>query len=199
MQFTSEEFARYYKENHRSLYITAYRIVNEKDSAEDIVQDVFFKLWNQRGSIDITNSVKAYLHKATSNAAINFLRRNNRLTRINETHIHYTAADFTSQALTLKELQAHIVAAMNRLPPRCRAVFVLNRLEGMKYKEIAEHLEISVNTVENQMVKALEIMRQELKPILGKEFLIAAVSFGLSALMQLLSVAAIFFLISIIK
>lgn len=196
MTLSVSEYENMFNSNHKRLCNAAYRIINNKASAEDIVQNVFLKLWQQRNEINVQTSLGGYVYKATINACLNYLETNKRhLKYVDE--IKTTINPFeenTSNKISIKELETLIERTLMNLPPKCRAVFILNRYEGMRYKEIAEHLDISVNTVENQMVKALSIMREGLKPYLTKEFLIISISAGVSALLQFLSLFVIILL-----
>ncbi|MDO8998433.1 MAG: RNA polymerase sigma-70 factor [Bacteroidota bacterium] len=196
MTLSVSEYEELFKSNHKKLCNTAYRITHDKDSAKDIVQNVFLKLWDKRNEINIGTSIEGYLYKSTSNASINYLETNKRhLSYVKEIKFTASASEETaSKNITLKELESLIEQSLLTLPPKCRAIFILNRYDGMRYKQIAEHLDISVNTVENQMVKALSIMREELKPYLTKEFLIISISAGISALLQFLSLMIVIML-----
>ncbi|MEW6469931.1 MAG: RNA polymerase sigma-70 factor [Bacteroidota bacterium] len=192
MPLSVSEFEDLFRSSHRSMCLVAYRIVNDRNFAEDIVQDVFLRLWKNRDEINIETSYKNYLHKATANASLNLLENNKRLLRYKLEAVHTSVTEEnTSKTISLKELELYIQKALHRLPPKCRTIFVLSRYEGLRYKQIAECLGISVKTVESQMGKALEIMRGELKPFLTREFLITAISVGISALLHFSSILLI--------
>jgi RNA polymerase sigma-70 factor, ECF subfamily len=148
-------------------------MVRDRDAAEDIVQDVFIKLWKNRENIDFSLPLKPYLNKATANTAISWLEKNkvsSSATEISDLKNDPEAPDNTESRLFEKELQAKIRQSLDKLPPKCKAIFILSRYEGMKYREIAEHLEISVKTVENQMCIALERLRKDLDSFLSSEY-----------------------------
>lgn len=196
MILSISEYENLFKSNHKNLCNIAYRLTRNKDSSEDIVQNVFLKLWNSRNEITIETSLGGYLYKSTTNACLNFLESNRRHLSYRE-EIKSTTTAFeenTSKNISLKELESLIERVLLRLPPKCRTIFILNRYDGMRYKQIAEHLNISVNTVENQMVKAISIMREGLKPYLTKEFLILSISAGITALLHFLSLMFIIML-----
>jgi len=155
-------FEALFQVNYRPLCATAYRIVQDRDVAEDIVQDVFFKLWEKKDTLIISTSLKAYLFQSVINQSINYNKKyQNSLSR----EIHFgieTGGDINtiSQDMDYKETSIRVEAAIKALPEACRTVFVLSRYEHYSYKDIARHLDISVKTVENQMTKALKHLRR---------------------------------------
>ncbi len=158
-----------YKELFNSWYTPLcrmiYRIIKNQDQTEDIVQDVYIKLWEKRDSLKINTSLKAYLYRAALNNAYTYLEKNKRYPKlsIETTDFIIPTHSNTIDDLKAAELETKINQTLLLLPPACREVFILSRQEEMSYKEIAETLEISVKTVENQMGKALKTFREELK------------------------------------
>lgn len=155
-------FEALFQVNYKPLCATAYRIVQDRDVAEDIIQDVFLKLWQKKDTLTINSSLKAYLFQTAINQSINYTKKyQNSLSR--EMHFGMeTGGDINtvSQEMDYKETRVRIDAAIKALPAACRTVFVLSRYEHYSYKEIARHLDISVKTVENQMTKALKHLRR---------------------------------------
>jgi RNA polymerase sigma-70 factor (ECF subfamily) len=138
-----------------------YRIIPSKETCEDIAQSIFLELWNKRRELDIRTSIGAYLHKMALSRALNFLRDNKKHLHDPEEHLsgHEIQQSSPLQQLTDSELQIVITRAIESLPSRCREVFVLSRFEGLSYQEIGRVLAISPKTVENQISKALLILR----------------------------------------
>ncbi len=134
----------------------------DMDEAEDIVQQVFVKFWEQRAALEVQWSVKAYLYKMAHNRCLNRLRD----VRIRERYKAYNAEQLERSQDQLSddgtELGGRIQQALATLPTECRRVFELSRFEELKYREIADQLGISIKTVETQMGKALRLMRVEL-------------------------------------
>ena len=134
----------------------------DMDEAEDLVQQSFAKLWEQRSRIDVSWSLKAYLYKAVHNACLNRVRAQ----KVRSRYLDFTAqqmdAMHTPPEDTSPELMERFRQAMEALPPQCRHIFELSRFESLKYREIAEQLGISIKTVETQMGKALRTMRTQL-------------------------------------
>jgi RNA polymerase sigma-70 factor, ECF subfamily len=133
------------------------------DEAEDLVQQVFVKLWEQRAELSVQFSVKAYLYKMVHNRALNRIRQQHTRERYTN-HQTRSMADAHENAPDTSDTELHsrYREALNGLPPQCRQVFELSRFEELKYREIADQLGISIKTVETQMGKALRILRHEL-------------------------------------
>ncbi len=158
-------FRRYYG----FLCTAIYRVLPDTNLAEDLAQDVFFEFWKKRERLNITTSVKAYLKRAAVNKTLNYIRdQKMRFADEEELPNLENNQGSSQQKLEEEELQALIRASIDRLPERCRMVFVLSRYEEMSYQEIADQLDISIKTVENQISKALKFLRQALRPFVGK-------------------------------
>ena len=144
----------------------ANKFVNDPDEAEEIAQDVFFKLWKNRMQLDEDDSVKWYLFTSVKNNCLHYLEHQkvkNRYAAV--LHYVYTASEETSahETFVATELENELANALLQLPQQCRQVFELNRVNGLKYSEIATHLNISQKTVETQMSRALQKLRIQLK------------------------------------
>ncbi|RZL15671.1 MAG: RNA polymerase sigma-70 factor [Pedobacter sp.] len=157
-------FETIFKQHYAMLCARAWRFVQDKDIAEDIVQDVFYNLWKKRDELHIHTSIASYLHATTVNFALNYLKK--RQSGSNRDNFFqsetYRETNSTEDYIFAKETNREIDLALSKLPEACRAVFVLSRFENLSYKAIALQLNISVKTVENQIGKALKIMRSEL-------------------------------------
>ncbi|GAL85314.1 ECF subfamily RNA polymerase sigma-24 subunit [Sporocytophaga myxococcoides] len=162
-----ESFERIFRTYYAQLCRSVYRIVQDKDASEDIVQEVFMKIWTKKDELSIHLTIKSYLFAAAYNSSFNYLKQQKKFSDTEEeTWINIAGSDRADQSLHSGELDEHINQAINSLPPACRSVFILSRYEELSYKEIAETLQISVKTVENQMVKALKVLREKLAPFL---------------------------------
>ena len=160
-------FKRFYK----PLRAYAFRFVNDKDLAEDIVQDVFYELWRRRESIRFEDeAVKSYLFRAVYTHALNALNKKQqgvyplepeREPDILEQYVSSYMQN-SEQSLLLKELEEEIMSYINTLPPQCHKIFMLSRSYGLKNREIAEQQGISVKAVEKQISKALYGLKQHL-------------------------------------
>ena len=142
-----------------SLVPFAISIIKSKESAEEIVSDVFVKIWQKRHHLDKVENLSFYLFTAVKNRCINQLNSPKNRTAIN---IDDTTVEFKSlyhdpeQKMISAEIIKQIQAAIQELPPRCRLIFKLVKEEGLKYKEVAELLQLSVKTIENQMSLAFK-------------------------------------------
>jgi RNA polymerase sigma-70 factor (ECF subfamily) len=137
---------------------------NDADEAEELVQQVFLKIWEKRTQLPDVVSMKSYLYRAVHNTGLNHAEKQKRNVSL-DSGVHLQVAHTREEALPglrTKELEKAIADALEKLPAQCRRVFELSRFEELKYKEIAEVMNISVKTVENQMGKALRIMREQL-------------------------------------
>lgn len=161
-------FEMLFRTYYQPLCNYAYTFVQDRDEAEEIVQSTFMSVWEKRETLEIRTGVKPYLYAMVRNACLNLIKHE----KIKQQHVDGELAvaertvESVSQTVMASELESKITLAMNKLPEQCRLVFKLSRFEELKYAEIAEQLNISVKTVENQMGKALKIMREQLKDYL---------------------------------
>lgn len=147
----------------------ANKFLNDPEEAREIVQDVFLSLWEAREDIRPEDSLNSYLFRLTQNKSINKLRRRlveSKYTEILQLVYAENREISPYDSLLVNELDNEIITAVGKLPVKCREIFDLSRMEGLRYSEIATMLQISVKTVEAQMSKALKILRFELKDYL---------------------------------
>ena len=145
----------------------AYQVVSDEQTADDVVQEVFIHVWNKREELNITSTIEGYLVKSTVNRALNYIEKNKKMVKVEiQDHLEMDHAlhHLKESNYDQEILQKLVEACLDNLPPKCKAIFVLSRFEGMKNKEIAEHLGVSIKTVENQMTIALSKLNSDLKP-----------------------------------
>ncbi len=159
-----DEFESLFRSSYASLVRYARSIIKDHDEAEEIVQDLFFRLWSDREKTRMETSVNGYLFRAVHNKCMHYIEHRKVIDKYTR-EISYIQADNHEKPDTgiyYRELRNKISNVMRRLPERCSMIFYLNRFEGMKYHEIAVKLGISVKTVEANMGKALKEFRIEL-------------------------------------
>ncbi len=155
-----EAFEALFHEYHAALCAFAYRYLEARDLAEEIVQEVFLFVWERRASWQVRTTVRGYLFTAVRNAAVSYLRHE-RVARRREPEVRelLVAAASIPDPEPGGETFAAVQQAIGRLPARCRLVFTLHREQGLTYAEVAEVLAISPRTVEVQIGRALKALR----------------------------------------
>jgi RNA polymerase sigma-70 factor (ECF subfamily) len=164
----AQVFEALFKQWYEPLCRYAHSLLHNLEEAEDVAQKTFCKLWEQREKLEIHTSIKSYLYKMVHNACLNLIKQWQIQSEHKEiiAHNSITAENSVEQLLGHKELNRRVELAIAALPERCRQVFVLSRMQHLSYVKIAETLQISPNTVETQIVKALKSLREKLKDYL---------------------------------
>lgn len=156
-----------FKTFYAPLGAVVYRVVPDRAAVEDVVQDVFLRVWQGLDGLPAIESYRAYLTRMALNAALRHQQRAQRQVAWDDAPpATAPVAPDALAGLHAAEATAAVAAALAQLPPQCRAVFELSRYEDMSYQQIADALEIAPKTVENQMGKALRILRRELAGVL---------------------------------
>jgi RNA polymerase sigma-70 factor (ECF subfamily) len=162
-----EAFTFLYRRYWEGLFVTAAKTLRGKDEAADVVQDVFLSLWNRRKELNIQGSIAAYLHTCVRYKCINYIEKNitrrDYLLLLTEVEINNFPASAESN-LVLKEMQETISKTVSKMPPKMQEVYKLSRQEHLSYKEIAEYMSISVETVKKHIQHALNLIRTDLPP-----------------------------------
>ncbi|NSL86590.1 RNA polymerase sigma-70 factor [Chitinophaga solisilvae] len=157
---SKEVFEAVFKQFAPSMYNIAYRYVKDEDDANDMVQDVFLNLWKGAENLDERAPVNHYLARATVNTCLNRIKKEQRKEGyVKEQLVTASHADNTPSQLEHKELEAQYRSALEKLPEQCRRVFEMSRLKGLSPAEIAEQLNISINTVYAHLTTALKKLR----------------------------------------
>ncbi|MBI4502016.1 MAG: RNA polymerase sigma-70 factor [Gemmatimonadetes bacterium] len=151
-----------FRSYYARLVAVAESMLRERAAAEDVAQDVMVELWRRRESIVLETSLRAYLFRAVRNRALNHIRHQRVAPRADLEAAADLAGAAADRDVMEGELNAALRAAVGDLPDRCREVFELSRVQGLKYAEIAETLGISIKTVEAQMGKAIRVLRVRL-------------------------------------
>lgn len=156
----TEVFTNFYTQFFKKLLIESEKYVKDIHAAEEIVQDVFLKIWEKSEDLIHIKSVKSYLYRAVINSSINFINRQRNL----EHHHQKIVSEFTEEQVEELDEENELIVLLfdeiEKLPPKCREIFKLNRFERLKYKEIALKFDISEKTVENHIANALKLLRE---------------------------------------
>lgn len=158
-------YVRYYD----LLFRQAYGILKDRDLAEDIVQDTFVYIWQRRETLSIRGSIKAYLQAMVRYQVFHTIKNGQARPQVYENLSERMAMDSSlspQDILEEKELIRSIAAVVDTLPDRCREVYIMSREQQLTHKEIADRLDISTKTVENQITKALHVIKNSLKNFL---------------------------------
>ena len=163
-------FDKYYDElcNYVNLYL------RNKTISEDIVQDIFIYFWEKRGTINLDISVKSYLIRASRNKYLNYLRDERSHQAIQNAVISKSETSINPdyKLWDVSKIEEIISKSIDKLPPRCREVYLLHKNQELSYKEIASKMDISEKTVENQMSIALKKLKEQLAPYYEQIFVV---------------------------
>ncbi len=168
IQFNNDEFAfnQLYRQLVNKLYPFAYSFLGDKEPAEEIVNDVFLKIWLNRSTLHNIRNIKVYMYVTVKNACLNHLRgaSSKQLKELNiaESYYFHLSVD-PAQLLISKELQADIISAIDSLPPRCKLIFKMVKQDGLSGKEVADILNLSHKTVFAQLAIALKKLETIIK------------------------------------
>lgn len=156
-----DEFIKVFDETYSNLCNYSMSFVNDREAARDIVHDAFVYLWNKRDEINVESSLKGYILRVVKNYSIDYLRHNEVKRK------HMDGLEYHFQGMNEDEYADHehliskIKLLIEELPPQRKKAFTLNVLEGKKYKEVAEEMDISVNSVKTHLSKAVKYIREE--------------------------------------
>jgi RNA polymerase sigma-70 factor (ECF subfamily) len=158
-------FEMFFRKYYEGLCRWAFQYLKDRDSSEEIVQDLFYHIWRDRVELRIQVSAKSYLYKAVSNNCKMLLKKQSRRRAIeSEISDQFPREPHqSSDTLETSEIREVVQRTLEELPERPATIFRMSRYEGMKYREIAEKLSISIKTVEANMGKALEMFRKNLQ------------------------------------
>lgn len=159
-----KEYETLFRSSYASLVRYAQVILKDHDTAEEIVQEFFFRLWQDKEKLNIESSLNGYLYRSIHNRCLHYIEHQkvverhsaDMLTSMTECH------EPTTDLVYYNELQARVARVLNKLPEKCSTIFSMSRFEGLKYSEIADILSVSVKTVEANMGRALKEFRKAL-------------------------------------
>jgi RNA polymerase sigma-70 factor (ECF subfamily) len=161
-------FERIFRQYYTLLNLYAFSITGQKEAAEEIIQETFYILWKDREKIQILQSFHSYLYKAVKNRSLQYIEHLRVREQYCENMLKQTGSTSETppdELLEYKELEYLLAKTIQKLPERRRQIFNMHRMNGIKYKDIAERLAISVKTVEAEMTKAYRVLRKEVDNI----------------------------------
>ena len=160
-----QDFSRLYDKYKHIIYGYSFKFLHSATYAEEIVQEVFLKIWKHRHSLDPEQSFKAYLFKVTRNQVLNFLRKASYEKNVSQ-EVFYKSQHTNNQTeneIITQEYHRILDSAVQSLPARRKLIYQMCRHNGLSHEEIATQLGLSKNTVKDQVVKALKSIRQYMK------------------------------------
>lgn len=157
-------FETLYKEHYRQLFALAFRYVRNAPAAEEIVHDVFLKIWNKADQLTIEHSVKSYLCKSVVNSSLNFIKKEKTEREKQDVYMKVNNAETpeNDEREQREALLSTLENAMHILPPKCKEVMYLSRFGKLKQQEIADQMQISVKTVKNHLTYGFQKIREHL-------------------------------------
>jgi len=156
-----KSFEVFFKRYYQDLFLWANSIVKDLDAAEDIVQEFFVDFWEKKRFKSVTTNLQSYIYRSVRNASLNYIKRAEKLDYDID---HLEEKELANKAnFEIIENYQEIYSAINQLPEKCREVFILCCIHGYTYKEAAEDLGVSLNTVRTHMVRAFKFLREKLQ------------------------------------
>ncbi|MFY0652676.1 MAG: RNA polymerase sigma-70 factor [Cyclobacteriaceae bacterium] len=178
MDFLSNDNKQAFEHIFRTYYQDLCRFgatyVKDPDVAEELVQQIFINIWERRYELTISTSMKSYLFTAVRNKSFNYLKLQlpKEYKKVDVDNVGFLDPTNKEEDIVYEDLKAYVSEAIDALPAKCKTIFNLSRNSGLTYKEIAEELDISVKTVENQIGIALKKLREQLSPVWDKVIII---------------------------
>ena len=162
-QRDGQVFENFYKQHYKLYYLAACQYLKDPGLAQEVVNDVFLKIWEDAIQINIQTSLKSYIYRAVVNRCLNELGKNKKDLVQRREWGHQSGDVAETREMEVNELKVKLYAAIDRLPEQCRKVFMMSRFEELKQQEIADRLQISIKTVKNHITYALK----QLHAVLG--------------------------------
>ncbi|WP_240186932.1 RNA polymerase sigma-70 factor [Pedobacter nanyangensis] len=153
-------FTDFYSQYFKRLLIESDKYVKDIYVAEEVVQNVFLKIWERSEDLTEIKSIKSYLYRSVINASINYVNRQRNLEQHHQKIVDEFTEDQAEQLDEENELIVLLFDEIEKLPPKCREIFKMNRFERLKYRQIALKLDLSERTVENHIANALKLLRE---------------------------------------
>lgn len=155
-------FEQYYKENYKTFFLMASKYLKDPLQAQEIVNDIFIKLWQDGERIQIESSLKSYIYRSVINRSINANNKLQKDLQNQKEHSYQFEEAVVLRHIEDNELRVRLFKAIDQLPTQCQTVFSMSRFEGLKQQEIADKLGISLKTVKNHITYALKQLNKAL-------------------------------------
>lgn len=172
-------FESFFKSNYPDLCLYAENFLGDPDECEEVVQEMFLNLWEKRSSLEKVTSIKSYIYRAVKNSCLNIINHNKIKMQYMEQNAEWIKE--TEQEIEKEDhdetITLRIKQEIDKLPEQRQKIFKLSRFDGLKYKEIAETMNLSVKTIEVQIGKALKTLRTELKQYINVILIILSIFF----------------------
>ena len=154
-------FKQLFDSFYEKLYAFSFNYVKDEYAAEEVVENTMLMVWERRQSLDSIKNVKSYLYKSVRNASFDYLKKKNKVIPL-DIQSHDSLLSF-EQHIIQEETHKLLIDALDSLPKKCKKVFELCCIEGLKYQDVADELQISINTVKSQRSRAIELLKNKLK------------------------------------
>ena len=152
-------FENYYKEHYKEFFLVSYKYVKTTALAQEVVNDVFVKIWEDAERITIESSLKSYIYRSVINRSINALNKQKKELQNQWELAHLPEETYELKEIETNELKIRLYKAIDALPEQCKKVFLMSRFDNLKQQEIADRLGISIKTVKNHITHALKRLR----------------------------------------
>lgn len=166
-------FEHVFRQYYSPLCLYSFSITGRKDISEEIIQELFYVIWKERENIQVLRSIKNYLYGAVRNQSLHYIEHQHVQQRHREKVMNEKKSqeEITPQdQLEYTELEDLINNTLNKFPERRMKIFQMHRIEGKKYKEIAEYFCVSVKTIEAEMTKAYQVLRVEIEKYTNSDY-----------------------------
>ena len=169
---SKKAFEYVFKTYYDPLCRYAEEILKDRDQSEDVVETLFIIIWEDRKKIDIHTSFRSYLYRSTYNACLNVIRKRKSESKYRDFFLNhadfskshdYGSSSYPLSGIIEKEMEGGIAKVIDALPPQCKKIFIMSRVDDLSHQEIADRLDLSVNTVKSQIMNALKKIQIALK------------------------------------
>ena len=172
---SKKAFEYIFKTYYDQLCRYAREILKNDDQAQDVVENLFLIIWEDRKKLDIHKSFRSYLYRSIYNACLNVIRKRKSENKYRDFFIHhadfskthdYGSLSYPLSGIIEREMEEKLHEVFNELPPQCKKIFLMSRVDDLSHQEIADKLDLSLNTVKSQIMSALKRIRVALKDII---------------------------------